>query len=394
MSKTIFTDVVIIGAGASGIMCASEAGRRRRSVMVLDHSGRIGNKIRISGGGHCNFTNRNISHENYFSAGNPDFCRSALSRFTPHDFIRMMESYGVKYFEKDDGQLFCSGSSGEIIHMLSTECRNSGVKIVLDCRITDITYNERKFTIKTNKDVIKADSLVVATGGLSYPKLGATDIGYKIAGQFDLKVTRLKPALVPLVFTKSDIRHFSKLSGVSVEADVACNGRHFKGMILFTHRGLSGPAILQVSSIWEKGNGINMNLFPDFDIYELFMKERGRKVEMKNLLSGVMPGRLAHTLCERYIQSKPMNQYSDKELREIASMLHNWTVMPAGTEGYEKAEVTVGGVDTEELSSKTMEAKKVHGLYFIGEVIDVTGQLGGYNLHWAWASGYAAGQYV
>ncbi len=391
---SIFIDVVIIGAGASGLFCAFEAGKRKRSVMVLDHSGRIGNKIRISGGGHCNFTNRYISHENYFSAGNPDFCRSALSRFTPHDFIRMMESYGVKYFEKDDGQLFCSGSSGEIIHMLSTECRNSGVKIVLDCRITDITYNERKFTIKTNKDDIKADSLVVATGGLSYPKLGATDIGYKIAGQFDLKVTRLKPALVPLVFTKSDIRHFSQLSGVSVKADVACKGRHFNGMILFTHRGLSGPAILQISSIWEKGTGITMNLFPDFDIYKLFMKERGRRVEMKNLLSGVMPGRLAHTLCERYIQSKSMNQYSDKELREIAGMLNNWTVMPAGTEGYEKAEVTRGGVDTEELSSKTMEAKKVSGFFFIGEVVDVTGQLGGYNLHWAWASGYAAGQYV
>ena len=394
MSKTIFTDVVIIGAGASGMMCALEAGRRRRSVMVLDHSGRIGNKIRISGGGHCNFTNRNISHENYYSAGNPDFCKSALSRFTPHDIIRMIESYGVKYFEKDDGQLFCSGSSVEIIHMLSTECRKHDVKIVLDCRILDISNNEGKFIIRTNKDIIMADSLVAATGGLSYPRLGATDLGYKIARQFDLKVTQLKPALVPLLFTKSDLRHFGKLSGLSVKAEVSCNGRHFKGMTLFTHRGVSGPAILQISSIWKTGDAITINLFPDYDVYGDFVKERGRRVEMKNLLSGMMPGRLAHTWCERYIQSRPLNQYSDKELRDISNMLQNWTILPVGTEGYENAEVTRGGVDTNELSSKTMEAKMVPGLYFIGEVVDVTGQLGGYNLHWAWASGYAAGQDV
>jgi len=391
---SILTDVVIIGAGASGLLCASEAGRRRRSVMVLDHSARIGNKIRISGGGHCNFTNRNISHENYLSAHNPDFCKSALARFTPHDFTRMMESHGVNYCERDDGQLFCSGSSGEINNMLSTECRKHGVKIVLDCRIIDIINIEGKFIIRTKKDVIKAESLVVSTGGLSYPRLGATDIGYKIARQFDLNVTRLRPALVPLVFTKADIRHFSKLSGVSVKSDVACKDRHFNGMILFTHRGLSGPSILQISSYWEKGNPITINLCPEYDIYELFVRERGRRVEIKNLLSGVMPGRLADAWCEQYVQSRPVNQYSDKELREIAGMLHNWTIVPAGTEGYENAEVTGGGVDTAELSSKTMEAKKVPGLYFTGEVIDVTGQLGGYNLHWAWASGYAAGQYV
>ncbi len=391
---SIFYDVVIIGAGASGLFCASEAGRRRRSVMVLDHSHRIGNKIRISGGGHCNFTNRNISHENYLTAKNADFCKSALARFAPHDFIRILEGHGVNYFEKDEGQLFCSGSSGEIIHMLSTECRKHGGKIVLDCRIMDITNNEGKFTIRTNKDVIKADSLVVATGGLSYPRLGATDLGYEIARQFGLKVTQLKPALVPLLFTKSDLRHFSKLSGLSVKAEVTCNGRHFKGMILFTHRGVSGPAILQISSIWKTGDAITINLFPDYDVYGHFVKERGRRVEMRNLLSGMMPGRLAHTWCERYIQSRPLNQYSDKELRDISNMLQNWTIQPAGTEGYENAEVTRGGVDTNELSSKTMEAKKVPGLYFIGEVVDVTGQLGGYNLHWAWASGYAAGQYV
>src|SRR3989304_1198386 len=264
---SILTDVVIIGAGASGLFCALEAGKRKGSVMVLDHSGRIGNKIRISGGGHCNFTNRNISHENCFSAGNPDFCKSALSRFTPHDIIRMIESYGVNYFEKDDGQLFCSGSSGEIIHMLSTECRKHDVKIVLDCRIMDISNNEGKFIIRTNKDIIMADSLVAATGGLSYPRLGATDIGYKIARQFDLKVTQLKPALVPLLFTKSDLRHLGKLSGLSVKAKVGCNGRDFQGMILFTHQGVSGPATLQISSIWKTGDAININLFSDEDVY-------------------------------------------------------------------------------------------------------------------------------
>ena len=390
----IFTNVVIIGAGASCLFCASEAASRRRSVIVLDHAARIGNKIRISGGGHCNFTNRNISFENYFTAHNPKFIKSALARFTPHDFIRKMESHGVNYYEKDDGQLFCTGSSGDIIHMLTTECRRYGVEIVLNCRIIEVTNIEGKFIVRTNKDVIIADSLVVATGGLSYSRLGATDIGYKIARQFDLKVTHLNPALVPLVFTKADIRHFSQLSGVSVKSDVECKDRHFNGMILFTHRGLSGPSILQISSFWEKDNPIIINLFPDYDIYELFVKERGRRVEMKNLLSGVIPGRLAHTWCNRYIPSRPVNQYSDRELREIADMLHNWTVVPACTEGYEKAEVTGGGVDTDELSSKTMEAKKVPGLYFTGEVIDVTGQLGGYNLHWAWASGYAAGQYV
>ena len=391
---SVFTDVVILGAGASGLFCASEAGRRRRSVIILDHASRSGNKIRISGGGYCNFTNRNISFENYFTAHNPKFIKSALARFTSHDFIRKMESHGVNYYEKDDGQLFCSGGSGEIVDMLSTECRMHGVEIVLNCRIMGINRNEGKFIVRTNKDVINAGSLVVATGGLSYPRLGASEIGYDIARQFDLKVTRLRPALVPLAFSKDDLRHFSKLSGVSVKSGVTCKGRHFNGMILFTHHGLSGPSILQISSCWEKGDAITINLLPDYDIYELFMRERGRRVEMKNLLAGVMPGRLANAWCERYIQSLPLNQYSEKRLREISGMLHEWTLVPAGTGGYEKAEVTGGGVDTAELSSKTMEAQKVPGLYFTGEVIDVTGQLGGYNLHWAWASGYAAGQYV
>jgi predicted Rossmann fold flavoprotein len=388
-------DVIIIGAGASGLLCAIEAGKRGRSVVVLEHSGRIGNKILISGGGHCNFTNLNVSHENYLS-GNADFCRSALSRFTPGDFIRMVERHAIKYIEKEKGQLFCKGSSGEIIDMLRRECSDSGVEINLNSGIKGIKRigSGIGFFISTNQGVIESGSLVVAAGGLSYPQLGATGLGYEIASQFGLKVTPLKPALVPLILNQSDQKHFSKLSGISANADVTLKDRHFKGDILFTHRGLSGPSILQISSLWESGDYISINLFPDKDIYRCFLKECGRKVEMKNLLSGLLPGRFAHVLCDIYIKSKPMNQYTDRELKLIAGKLSNWTVRPARTEGYKNAEVTVGGVDTDELSSKTMEAKKVPGLYFIGEVIDVTGQLGGYNLHWAWASGYAAGQYV
>ena len=388
-------DVVIIGAGASGLLCAIEAGKRGRSVIVLEHSGRIGNKIRISGGGHCNFTNIKVSHDNYISA-NTDFCKSPLARFTPLDFIGMAVRHGINYYEKENGQLFCNGSSGEIVNMLGSECKDSGVEISLNCRITGIKRGEegRGFTILSNHGIIESMSLVVSTGGLSYPQIGATGLGYDIARQFDLKVTSLKPALVPLIFYQSDQSNFSKLSGISVNAVVALKGRHFNGDILFTHRGLSGPAVLQISSLWESGDSISINLIPEHDIYLYFSKERRRKVEMKNLLSGLLPGRFAQTLCDFYIQSKPMNQYTDRELKMIADKLCNWTVRPARTECYKNAEVTVGGVDTDELSSKTMEAKKVPGLYFIGEVIDVTGQLGGYNLHWAWASGYAAGQYV
>ena len=395
MGSEMIKDVVIIGAGASGLLCAIEASKRGRSVIVLEHSGRIGNKIRVSGGGHCNFTNINISHDNYISA-NPDFCKSPLARFTPLDFIGIAVRHGINYYEKENGQLFCNGSSGEIVNMLGSECKDSGVEISLNCRITGIKRGEegRGFTILSNHGIIESMSLVVATGGLSYPQIGATGLGYDIARQFDLKVTSLKPALVPLIFYQSDQSNFSKLSGISVNAVVALKGRHFNGDILFTHRGLSGPAVLQISSLWESGDSISINLIPEHDIYLYFSKERRRKVEMKNLLSGLLPGRFAQTLCDFYIQSKPMNQYTDRELKMIADKLCNWTVRPARTEGYKNAEVTVGGVDTDELSSKTMEAKKVPGLYFIGEVIDVTGQLGGYNLHWAWASGYAAGQYV
>lgn len=389
-------DVIIIGAGASGLLCAIEAGKRKRQVMVLDHAKRIANKIRISGGGHCNFTNINVTYENYLS-DNPDFCRSALSRFTPHDFIRLIERYEVKYCDKGDGQLFCKGSSSGIIQMLQKECESAGVDIRLNCRVMEINLDEEKggrFHVITDNGTMDSGSLVVATGGLSYPELGASDTGYRIARQFGLRMTPVRPALVPLIFNPVDQKRFSELSGSSFHGAVSCHGREFQGDILFTHRGLSGPAILQISSYWDKGADITINLLPGREVHRLLMARRGSRMELKTLLSGFLPKRLAQGWCDLYTQSRPVNQYAERELEKIARQLQYWTIKPAGTEGYRKAEVTLGGVDTDELSSKTMEARKVPGLYFIGEVVDVTGQLGGYNLHWAWASGYTAGQYV
>lgn len=389
-------DVIIIGAGASGLLCAIEAGKRKRQVLVLDHAKRIGNKIRISGGGRCNFTNINVTHENYLS-NNPDFCRSALSRFTPHDFIRMIGRHGIKYHEKEDGQLFCEGSSLGIIKMLQKECERVGVEIRLNCRISEIKLDEKKsgrFHVITDNGTMESGSLVVATGGLSYPELGASDTGYRIARQFGLRMTPVRPALVPLIFNPADQKRFSELSGISFHGTVSCHGREFQGDILFTHLGLSGPAILQISSYWNSGDDIVTNLMPGREVYRLLMARRGSRMELRTLLSGFLPKRIAQIWCDLYAPSRPVNQYSDREVEKIAHQLCHWTIRPSGTEGYRKAEVTLGGVDTDELSSKTMEARKVPGLYSIGEVVDVTGQLGGYNLHWAWASGYTAGQYV
>lgn len=385
-------DVIIIGAGASGLMCAIEAGRRGRSVLVLDHAEKIGKKIRVSGGGRCNFTNIDIRSD-YYISNNPHFCKSALARFTPNDFIRLIEKHGIRYYEKEEGQLFCKESSGEIISMLQRECSKAGVEIRLHCKIEDVEKDDI-FTLRTTQGDFESDSLVVATGGISYPQIGASDIGYRIARQFGVRVTSVRPALVPFTFSPEDRKLAGELSGVSFPAAVSCGSKVFRGDVLFTHKGLSGPAILQISSYWNPGDVININLLPDTDAYELFMARRQGRMEMHNLLSDLLPRRFAHKWCEMYIQSKPINQYSDKELKVIAQQIHNWTVRPAGTEGYKTAEVTLGGIDTDELSSKTMEAKKASGLYFIGEVVDVTGQLGGYNLHWAWASGFAAGQYV
>jgi len=373
-------------------MCAIEAGKRNRSVLVLEHMEKIGKKIRVSGGGRCNFTNINLRSEKYLSA-NPHFCKSALARFTPHDFISMVERHGVQYVEKEKGQLFCHGTSGDIVRMLQTECRNAGAEMSLHCRIGDISKTDR-FFISTNLGRIEAEALVIATGGLSYPELGATDMGFRTAKKFGLKVTQLRPALVPLVFTRQDMKKFTEISGVSLDAAVSCRGSHFRGEILFTHRGLSGPAMLQVSSYWERGDEITIDLMPDRDVGELFLSARRRRIELSNLLSKYLPRRFIHAWCQLYAPSKPLCQFTEKELKDRAYQIHHWTVRPESTEGYRKAEITAGGIDTNGLSSKTMEAKKIPGLYFAGEVVDVAGHLGGYNLQWAWSSGFVAGQYA
>ena len=373
-------------------MCAIEAGKRDRSVLVLEHMEKTGKKIRVSGGGRCNFTNINPGSENYLSA-NPHFCKSALARFTPGDFIAMIEKHGIEFYEKEKGQLFCRGTSGEIIRMLNEECRNAGVEILLNCRVGSIKKSDH-FYISTNSNTIEAGALVIATGGLSYPELGATDMGFRTAQRFGLKVTQLKPALVPLIFNRQDLEKFGGLSGVSFDAVVGCKAGQFRGKVLFTHRGLSGPAILQVSSYLDRGDEIIIDLMPDRDAYELFMSKRTSRIELCNLLSEYLPRRFSRSWCALYSTSKPVCRYTEKELKDIAHQIHHWKIIPEGTEGYRKAEITAGGIDTGELSSKTMESKKVPGLYFVGEVIDVAGRLGGYNLQWAWSSGFVAGQYV
>jgi predicted Rossmann fold flavoprotein len=386
-------DVVIIGAGAAGLMCAIEAGKRKRSVLVLEHMDKIGKKIRVSGGGFCNFTNIHLRPDHYLSA-NPHFCKSALACFSSHDFIAMLESYGITYYEKENGQLFCCGTSVDIVRMLHEECNKAGIEILLNCRTGNIRKKAGLFCVSTHFGSIEARSLVIATGGLSYPELGATGIGFRIAARFGIKITQLKPALVPFVFKRHDLQNFSELSGVSFNAVVSCKGRQFSGEVLFTHRGLSGPAILQASLYWKRGDEITVDLMPDRDAYELFSSKRKSSIELSNLLSKYLPKRFSHLWCAFHAPSKPLCQYTEKDLKDIAQQVHQWTVCPEDTEGYSKAEITAGGIDTDELSSKTMEAKKVPGLYFAGEVVDVAGQLGGYNLQWAWSSGFIAGQYV
>ncbi|MBI3194783.1 MAG: NAD(P)/FAD-dependent oxidoreductase [Ignavibacteriae bacterium] len=385
-------DVIIIGAGAAGLMCAIEAGKRGRKVLILERNKTIGEKIRISGGGRCNFTNVNANHANYISE-NPHFCKSAFARFTSENFIELLDKHRISYHEKKLGQLFCHNSSRQILDMLMNESKDANVQIALGCSVNKIN-KEEKFVVSTKQGEFTSESFVVATGGLSIPKIGATDFGYRVAKQFGLNISQTKPGLVPLTFTKKDVGFFSELSGVSLDAIVSCNRVSFRENILFTHRGLSGPAILQISSYWNQGDAISVNLSPDVDLYA-FLKERQQATtELVTILSEIFPKRFAQLWCERFTPSLPINRYTLKKLSVIASQLHDWKLKPTGTEGYEKAEVTCGGVDTNELSSKTMEAKKVSGLYFIGEVVDVTGQLGGYNFQWAWASGFVAGEYA
>ena len=385
-------DVIIIGAGAAGLMCAIEAGNRGRSVLVLEHNKKAGEKIRISGGGHCNFTNINASQTNYISQ-NPHFCKSALTRYTPKDFLKLVKKRGIEYREKKLGQLFCDGSAEQIIQMLLDECRKANVQFQTGIRILKLDKQEA-FQLITHNSQLRTCSLVISTGGLSLPNLGATPLGFKIANQFGINVITPKPGLVPLKFHLKEFEIFRDLSGISIDAEVSFKDMSFRENILLTHRGLSGPAILQISSYWNPKNQIAVNLLPGIDILDTFKKHHQSKKELATVLGQFLPSRFVQVWLAERGDSRPINQYPLVELRRISHDLTNWQLTPTGTEGYAKAEVTVGGVDTDELSSKTMEAKKVPGLYFIGEVVDVTGWLGGYNFQWAWSSGWAAGQVV
>ncbi|MDB6022624.1 MAG: hypothetical protein JWQ04_2481 [Pedosphaera sp.] len=385
-------DVIIIGGGAAGLMCAIEAGKRGRTVVVLEHAERLGKKILISGGGRCNFTNINAVPENYLSA-NPHFCKSALARYRPADFIALVEQHGIAYHEKKLGQLFCDLSSRQIVELLQKECDAARVEIRLNCKIGQVQKNSC-FQLETNLGPWECDSLVIATGGLSFPKIGATDFGYQVARQFSLKISATQPGLVPLLFDAQERAAFGDLSGISIDAIATANGTSFRENILLTHRGLSGPAILQISNYSGEAGPVSLDLLPEQSARDWLQTQRSTNKELKTALSQFLPQRFAQQWCELYAPSRPMNRYTTQELEEIARRLHHWQIQPSGTEGYAKAEVTLGGVDTGELSSKTMEARRVPGLYFIGEVVDVTGWLGGYNFQWAWASGHAAGQFV
>lgn len=418
-------DVIVIGAGAAGLFCAIQAGKRGRKVLVIEHADRVGKKIAISGGGRCNFTNTGTSPANFVSR-NPHFCKSALARYTPADFIALVEKHGIAYHEKKLGQLFCDGSSQQIIDMLLRECRDAAVEIRCGCEVRQVDRHEsvaeRSFMLKTNQGTFHSSSVVIATGGLSIAPLGATDFGYRIARQFGLRIEETRAGLVPLTLPAQMQKHLAPLSGVSIDALVTCpqspSPPSFRENLLITHRGLSGPAILQVSNYWRPGESISINLLPDEDVMEIISAARTIEgdlapgsaqgetqgatktpghsswIELVNLLSRYLPRRFAQAWCDLYGASRPLKQYNGKELQEIADNIHRLKLTPAGTEGFRKAEVTVGGVSTADLSSRTMAARRVPGLYFIGEVVDVTGQLGGYNFQWAWASAFAAGQVV
>ncbi|HEX5035220.1 MAG TPA: NAD(P)/FAD-dependent oxidoreductase [bacterium] len=385
-------DVVILGGGAAGLFCAIQAGKRGRRVLVLERAERLGKKILISGGGRCNFTNARSRPEN-FSSTNPHFCKSALARFSPADFVELVERHRIEYYEKKLGQLFCKHSAKEIVAMLARECSAAGVEIRLKQELLSVEKNGL-FRLETVAGPLEAESFVVATGGLSYPKLGATPFGYELAKRFGHAVHPCRPALVPFLVEEKD-RAWTELSGVSTEIVVSAKGKSFRESLLFTHRGLSGPAILQISSYWKSGEAIAIDLLPDEDAgFLLRLKKAGEKAELKNLLARHLPQRLAETWCSRHAPSRPLQDWTDRDLSRAGELLKRWELKPAGTEGYDTAEVTAGGVDTAELSSKTLESTRVPGLYFIGEVLDVTGELGGFNFQWAWASGFAAGQVV
>jgi predicted Rossmann fold flavoprotein len=390
-------DVAVIGAGAAGMMCAAVAGQRGRKVVLIDHATKLAEKIRISGGGRCNFTNLYAGPQNYLSQ-NPHFCKSALSRYTPQDFLGLMKRYRIGYHEKHKGQLFCDDSAEQIIDMLKSECDLGGVAWRMPCKVEAIGKAGEAFRIDTDAGEIIADSVVIASGGLSIPKIGATDFAYRVAKQFGLKLIEPRPALVPLTFDHAAWQPFIPLAGIALEVDIETGAKksrgHFREDLLFTHRGLSGPAVLQISSFWQPGAPLNLNLLPEMDVATVLVEGKTSiKKNLGNLLAQWLPSRLADgwLIANGFRADARVADMPDKELRRLGESLNRWVVTPNGSEGYRKAEVTLGGIDTRELSQQNMMVNKVPGLHFIGEAVDVTGWLGGYNFQWAWASGVAAG---
>lgn len=381
---------MIIGAGAAGLFCAIEAGKRGRKTLVLERNAQVGRKIIISGGGRCNFTNIYTSPENFVSR-NPHFCKSALARYTPEDFIRLVSRHRIEFYEKKLGQMFCRESSRRIVEMLLSECERRKVEIRTSCTVSAI-HEHRRFRLETSLGVIECESLVIASGGLSFAKIGATDLGYTVARQFGLKVEPTRPSLVPLIL--HDGPDTRKLAGISMDSIVSTGGQSFRENILFTHRGLSGPAILQISNYWDRSRETTINLLPVEDAGEILDQSSTSRQTLRNVLGNYLPARFAAAFAPRELADTPVHRIDGKTLSEIAQKLNAWRVRFSDTEGYDKAEVTLGGVSTHELSSQTMESMTNRGLYFIGEVVDVTGWLGGYNFQWAWASAYAAGQAV
>ncbi|MDA8809126.1 NAD(P)/FAD-dependent oxidoreductase [Candidatus Pelagibacter bacterium] len=388
-------DVIIVGAGAAGMMSAIEAGKRGRKVLLVDHYKKIGEKIRISGGGRCNFTNINTNSSKFLSQ-NPKFVRSALSQYTQNDFINLINKYEIKFHEKKLGQLFCDHSAQQIVEMLLKECELANVTILKEFIIKNIEKDNDQYLVSTETEQYSSESLIVATGGLSVPKIGATPFGYEIAKKFDHNIIETLPALVPLTFNEKILEICKELTGLSVEAIVSFNKVLFQEGMLFTHRGLSGPSILQISSYWKQGDNIKVNLSPKLNVYQLLEEKRklNPRLDILNIVSEILPKRLAQIICSENNVSGNISELSNKILKQLSENINSWLINPTGSEGYRTAEVTLGGVDTKELSSKTMMSNKHNNLFFIGEVVDVTGHLGGYNFQWAWSSGYVAGQYA
>ncbi len=382
-------DAIVIGGGAAGLFCAITAGKRGKKVLVIEHNQEVGRKIVISGGGRCNFTNLNVTAENFISQ-NPHFCKSALAGFTPQDFVELVRRYKIAYYEKTLGQLFCRESSRQIVDMLLTECNKAKVQIMTSCSVTGVSH-DGDYKLETSHGIFTAAKLIVACGGLSFPKIGATGFGYDIARQFGLKIVETRPSLVALVMKG---KAYTPLAGISIEVVASSGKQAFRENIVFTHRGMSGPAVLQISNYWVENNPVSFHLTPDTDVVKRLTANRASRKNLSNLLAEILPLRFATVFAENEFENKPLYQMNDHEFHQLSERLNDWQVKFSTTEGYDRAEVTLGGVSTNELSSKTMESKKMWGLYFIGEVVDVTGWLGGYNFQWAWSSGFAAGNAI